>query len=612
MTAQKAQARVIYFDDNNGYGYAAATAAYDERKIDLFYFDLESFEYSANRSTSFDRRIECELVRERDASETRHLRNNYVKDGTLREPPEDKKPAWGQALNDIRIIDPSKLEGDYAEAIKKNIESNNTTIIFRGIEFHSPLDLKGITLPKDCWPIFINCIFHDIFVLPDANFDRSISFFGCMFKSRFSMKGCQISGDVNLESCYFKGKGGVSFKGLKCRNLYMDRDTVGPDDEVWFNCARISGILSLAGSYYGNVFMEAGASEPSTRINSFYIGHISSRATAQVKTSISGGLVLKKAEISDGIKINLLASESITIENTETSLLLIENSHIRRDIKLDDLKIDAVKSGNRSHRRGMLLENSRIDGHLSLLKCVIDEALSFKNSVVGSEAKIQDCKFKKTGILDVYGFIVDRLRILPANKLFGGKKTAFSNPKFWLLKRQSEQKWILPWLLKRKLSRIRLRRHETPQDRREQELQRLHEEYLSFKHWFSESGDLYMEDASYYNMRHYNETSIIKYLFFNFCFGWGVRLWNVLFTALTVIGIYTGIYVLWNRIESIRAVVFSIESFFFGAVLSDWSATLRDADKPLSGLAILSMSEGAIGVLLITVLIGAYMRKLLR
>lgn len=612
MKRKKVQARVIYFDDNNGYGYAATDPADGGGSINLFYFDLESFEYKANRTTAFDRHIECELVFSRDAKETRHLRNRYAKDGSLRELRESEKSAFGESAKDIRIVDASALGENAADLIRTNVESGDSIVIFREIDFRSPVDLKGVNAAKGCWPIFVRCTFHDIFVWPEADFDRSISFLGCAFKSRFSMKGCKVNEDVNLESCYFKGKGGVSFKELECQNLFMDRDTVGPDDEVWFNCAHIRGILSLAGSYYGNVFFESADTEPVSRIDTLFIGHVHTRATAQIKTNITGSLVLKKAKVDTGIMVTSLTAGEVLIEDASVGSLLIASSHIQKDIRLDDLRIDVANSAGYRRNSGIGIEDSRINGHLSFFNCLIDRRLSLSNTVVGAEAKIHDCRFTTRGMMDVYGFIVSRLRILPADTLFSGEKTAVSNPKFWLLKRQCEQRWMLPWLLKRKLQRIRSRGSQDAQSRGELELQRLREEYLSFKHWFSESGDLYMEDAAYYNMRHYNETSVVKYLFFNFCFGWGVRLWNVLLTAFAIIGIYTGIYVLWDKIGSIRAVVFSTESFFFGAILSDWSATLKDADKPLSGLAILSMSEGAIGVLLITVLIGAYMRKLLR
>jgi hypothetical protein len=203
---------------------------------------------------------------------------------------------------------------------------------------------------------------------------------------------------------------------------------------------------------------------------------------------------------------------------------------------------------------------------LEIYQCKIGNALALKNTIVAGEAAMDGCSFKCAGALAIDRFIVSRFRITPASSLFANRRTTLGNPKFWLLERQQNRRGGLQRLFNGRMLALfsnflstrwsastKSKLESTKIEQRE--LEKLAEEYLSFKHWFSESGDLYMEDVDYYNLRHYRETSITKYLLFNICFGWGVRLWNTLWTTLAVILFYFGIFIAWLGIEPARAIV---------------------------------------------------------
>jgi hypothetical protein len=107
----------------------------------------------------------------------------------------------------------------------------------------------------------------------------------------------------------------------------MDTSVSGPDDEVWLNHARIDHILSLGGSFGGNIFIKSdrdygknhkGDEERETCINQFYFGHSSTDATAQVGTTLSGDLHVYKATI-DAVTLRHFTANNVSFEKLKAS-----------------------------------------------------------------------------------------------------------------------------------------------------------------------------------------------------------------------------------------------------------------------------------------------------
>ncbi len=589
MTEKKSKGQVIYFNEDDGFGYAVIVNQCDKQPH-IIYFDLEAFPNVPNRRIDEGGHIKC-IVREvDDPCETRHLRKRYVADNSL--------CITIKSEEDCRY-GLHKFDGSCAsvECLKREIEDHVGILIIHGMDVgREGLDLTGININKNCLPIFIDSKFNGPFVMADTQISRSIYFLRCKFFSRFSMRAACVKEDVHFAECSFSGKGGVSFKKLQCENLYLDRGIIGPDDEVWLDQAKISGILSMSGTYGGNVFMQGGLDDDRLSIGSIYIGKQYSNTIAKTTTRVSGDIFISNSTIDRCFEFSTSTVRKISFDDVEIHFLKIHDCHIDGRAIFNKVSV-SIKRDDDNKNAGMYIENNRFNDQLQITDCSIYGGLSLRDNIVSSRVGIRNCSFpEKRGIMDVYGLMAAHVTISPSSVLFAGKKANFSNPKFWLLKRQCEHKWAL-------------------MDRgteAKEEKGKLAEEYLSFKKWFSDAGDLYMEDAAYYNMRHYGETSLIKYIFLNYLFGWGVRLWNVLFTATTIVGVYAVVYILCSDMGVKKAVLFSVESFFFGAILSDWAVVIKGVENPLSHIAVISMSEGAVGILLVTLLVGAYMRKLLR
>lgn len=587
MTEKKNKGQVIYFNEEDGFGYAVTVTTHDSQSH-IVYFDLEAFPNVPNRRVDEGCHIEC-IVREADdLSNTRHLRKLYVADESL-------CATIGSEEDDCYGLHKFDGSGASVEHLKQELENRSGILIIHGVNIDL-VDLTGIDVNKNCLPIFVDSIFNGPFVMANTQVCRSIYFLRCRFFSRFSMRATRVNEDVHFAECSFSGKGGVSFKSLQCGSLYLDRGIVGPDDEVWFDQAKITNILSISGAYGGNIFMRGGSCNDRMCIGAIHIGKQYSNATAKITTKISGDLFISNSTIGRCFEFTSSAVKKISLDNVEAHSLQIKDCHIDGRAIFNKVFININRGGD-DKNAGIYIEDNRFNDQLQISDSSIDKCLSLRDNIVASRVSIRNCSFsEKRGIMDVYGLIAEHVTISPSHVLFAGEKASFSNPKFWLLKRQYQHKWVL------------MDRGTEAKEGKEE----LAEEYLSFKKWFSDAGDLYMEDAAYYNMRHYGETSLIKYVFLNYLFGWGVRLWNVLFTTAAIVSVYAIVYILCGGMEVKNAALFSVESFFFGAILSDWTAVIKGAGNPLSYIAVISMSEGAVGILLVTLLVGAYMRKLLR
>jgi len=135
----------------------------------------------------------------------------------------------------------------------------------------------------------------------------------------------------------------------------------------------------------------------------------------------------------------------------------------------------------------------------------------------------------------------------------------------------------------------------------------LSEAYTRFKNWLADSGHLREEDHAFFHMRHYKEPGRVRRFLLGGLFGWGIRLRNVLATALLVVVVFSLLFLL-AGLPSSEAVMLSLQSFI-SILYGQWSVP----DPPSTGLlSVMVTAESMIGVLLVTVLIGAYIRKLLR
>ena len=112
---------------------------------------------------------------------------------------------------------------------------------------------------------------------------------------------------------------------------------------------------------------------------------------------------------------------------------------------------------------------------------------------------------------------------------------------------------------------------------------------------------------AYFHMRQCYHSNVFTRFVFGVIFGWGVRLSNIAISSLIVILIFSGVIMISApKIVFLKALSLSTQSFissFFGK----WD------DYPPEGmLSGIVTFESIVGVIFITVFVGAYLRKLLR
>ncbi|MGO1709133.1 MAG: hypothetical protein ACTHZH_15905, partial [Oleiphilaceae bacterium] len=140
---------------------------------------------------------------------------------------------------------------------------------------------------------------------------------------------------------------------------------------------------------------------------------------------------------------------------------------------------------------------------------------------------------------------------------------------------------------------------------RKEDRRHLAEAYTRFKNWMADTGHLREEDHAFFHMRHYKESHGLQRWLLGGIFGWGIRFRNILMSALLVTLAFAVVY-FFIGFRPNEAAMLSLQSFissFFGS----WP------EATATGLlSVIVTLESMTGVLFVTVLVGAYIRKLLR
>ena len=151
----------------------------------------------------------------------------------------------------------------------------------------------------------------------------------------------------------------------------------------------------------------------------------------------------------------------------------------------------------------------------------------------------------------------------------------------------------------------------------------LGDQYCALKHWLADSGKLKEEDMAYFYMNEtFNKNSMWSKVVLGGIFGWGVRLTNIVVSSFILMFIFFCIYV-YLGMDEIASISVTIQGFFgvlIDPIFEQWKY-LPNVDinnlesRKVSGIDIpswLLTFESILGVLFITVLVGAYVRKMLR
>jgi len=441
--------------------------------------------------------------------------------------------------------------------------------IFDSIEIDGELFKNSI--------ILINCEFKSHFRLIGCSIERNFWMPNCRFHKHFSLKNTTIEGDVHMESCDFSGLGGASFRGLNARNLYLDLAVNGGDDLFWLNEMSILGTVSIGGNFLNEVqFLSHQDTEVKTNyipsIGSIYIGKELYEYESANKTNINSQLIIQNYRITDTLFIEGLHCEKIIIDGVKTNKISLQNVSVDSDISLTRNDVsNSIKS-----ETGITLQNCNIGRHLKIEDNYFELSFDLYGSAVSEVTYFQDNKTNNEGKLNLTKFTSSRFLVSPERFLLANSSASIFKPKRFdrLLAFNNEE---------------------------------LGNQYCALKHWFSDAGKLEMEDIAFFHMRHYFHEKKLTRIIFGGVFGWGVRLQNIGISSAILITIFAIIYsLLDNKLSLIKAFALSTQSFissFFGKL------TTYQPSNLITGIVTL---ESIIGILFITVFIGAYIRKLLR
>ncbi len=556
---------ILYYHDGAGFGILL------DARLTPHFFHLSSFAGKGNRTAHRGQR--CHFSALTAGEPNPFMRSHVVTNDTLQLLDEGPLPEG------VELI--SEMPAD-AAAMASVLESNSPLLVFAGLHFSDELALESC-LEHSGSLMFLNCHFDDNLLLIDNHIAGDLYLLGCRFSGRFSLKNCRVGGEVHLNASDFSGVGGASFRGLHCSQLFLDFGVTGPDDMVWLNEMTVPGNVVLGGRFVSDIQLlgDQDGTVQRSIIGELHIGKEYYGSQDINRTSIEKSLTLAALDISGGVTIENARLAELTIRDVAVPKLLLSDSLIEGSLAIHDSRFHSQKSA-------LTIQNSIVTSRFICKANHIDGLLSLDGSTVDKTSVIDNCTFGAHGALSVYDFVSDSLRIEPVEQLYKGHRTMFTNPRFRLLQRE-----------------------QNTQPLNTSERKALAQEYTSLRKWLGDTGLLIQEDEAFYSMRYHSEPSMAKRLLFNHIFGWGVRLWNVLWSSLGLVIFYALLYGLLEGLNAGSALLLSLESFF-NIISGDWSQMSPQIESPSSLLSLLLVTEGILGVLFITVLIGAYMRKLLR
>jgi hypothetical protein len=461
------------------------------------------------------------------------------------------------------------------------LDNSETPLIITNTKIIGNLEISSRTIKKEI--AFFGCVFEGNFILRSCVTQESIWLSNSCFKKQFSLKNSACAKSVHLEGADFTGEGGASFRGLTAINLYLDLDIKGCNDMIWINEVNILNEVSIGGRLTSDIqILGQQDLEPSAvplrkgYIGKLNIGKILYKSEASNITFMEKGkIIIKDMRIGNGITLNNIEAQQISIGTPETPYIHLKNTTVISDLSIDHCHIYRNISNSPSSilecsiGRFLKIEDTILETSLSLVGTTVDNTSIFRNNTFGSLSE-----------LNIFKFITERMIFFPEESLYGEKNFSLMKPA--------------------KLNRIKHLANKED----------MGEIYSNLKNWFSHSGRLKLEDVSYFHLRDCYSKLRVERFILGTIFGWGVRLRNIVLSSLGVIVAFGLFYwTSYNGITSLfQAFLLSAQSFissFFG----EWHNTLKEN---IDSAGLVTTVESYIGVLFITVLVGSYIRKLLR
>lgn len=427
---------------------------------------------------------------------------------------------------------------------------------------------------------FLDCTFNKNLTL-SAIFSSNIWIVDCNIKAQFSLKNSKISGNAHLESNCFEGEGGVSFRGVSAKNLYIDFETIGSEDIFWFNELNVPGIVSIGGSFKSKIQILSDQFNPSkykdgTEIGKLFIG----LEYTDIDVDRDNPMISD-----DPIEIRGLKTQNISMFGVDAKSISISDLRCSGDVSLQDVSTNKDLEILRVNIKGadLIIDKSSIGRHMFIHDNKLPHTMTLSGTSVSEVSYIENNEFLPvTSNINFSRFTTSKLLFSPVSDLYANKKNGFLKFKphdFSLLLQDSND---------------------------------LGDQYCSLKHWFSDSGRLKEEDMAYFHMNDCFSDNPIYKAIFGTIFGWGVRLTNILISSLFIMVLFYVIYICIGM-TPMTSLTVTIQSFF--GILLDPIFEIGDISNNQKFTQEVNWwvtAESVLGIFFITVLVGAYVRKMLR
>lgn len=448
-------------------------------------------------------------------------------------------------------------------------------IIFMGCIFED-IEIDKAVIPKSL--CFIDCCFEGNFRLISCKLYGDLWLPNCTFNKHFSLKSTQVNGDVHLENADFSGLGGASFRGIEAENLYLDLGVKGGDDLFWLNEMVIPGVVSIGGEFKNEVQIlyqqdrdEVLDKKPS--IGSIIVGKELYEYEKANRTTIQSMFKIEDIRLSGELVIEHLISDELNMSGIYSKSIELNHLSITNDLAIYDCR---TSSSMPESDTAVSLINSSVGRHLRVDRNDFQGKFDLSGTAVSEVTYFEDNKLSDSGGLNLHRFTTAKFLLHPVESLYGNGRGGIFKPRSFAT-------------LSEKDPRL------------------LGDQYCALKHWLADAGKLEMEDVAFFYMRQcYHPRKLSRFLLGGI-FGWGVRLSNIAISSILLIVLFAvGYLFIEPKATILTAFALSIQSFissFFGT----WTG--YDPDGMIANVVTL---ESFIGVLFITVFIGAYIRKLLR
>ena len=454
--------------------------------------------------------------------------------------------------------------------------------MFSNLMIEDRVECTGILVSSTL--VFSDCCFAADFRLFEAQVHGNIWFLNCSFEQHFSLRGSVVEGNVAFHGCDFSGSGGVSFRGVRAKSIFLDYGTRGSNDALWLNEMELSGSLVVNGKFSSRVqfrglqSMEEQPLKLNPSVGRVFFGRSAYFEEHSEENRFDGGIEVRGYEVSGEVEFADAVIDELWLEELELENLQVTGCRISRDLVARKLKV-------RDKHRGIDLSNNDVERHIQISGGSLECRLNLDNTWVGQVWRLElDDPGSGVPEVSLRRFIAGSALFDPVRLVYGARpRYHFFRPPDIAIVEGARSDF----------------RHE-PQRRQE-----IAEAYTALKNWLAHSGQLREEDHAFFYMRNANEASPVRRFAFGFLFGWGIYLRNIVVSAILVVCMFAIVYVFLG-VSPHAALMLSAQAFV---------ASIFGAWPPFSPTELLSLFvtiETFIGVLFITAIVGAYIRKLLR